>query len=101
MSAVALHLIQTDEIDEANPTHEHLRYTTHRCIRHTLGWKKEVPLAGSRWLYYSRNPRSPLAFFAQVKRRELAMSAREKYQKGKDPREVRGKTLSYAEFDLP
>eukprot|EP00752_Nemacystus_decipiens_P004889 g4449.t1 len=37
----------------------------------------------------------------EVKRRELAMSAREKYQKGKDPREVRGKTLSYAEFDLP
>lgn len=29
------------------------------------------------------------------------MSAREKYQRGKDPRDVRGKTLSYAEFDLP
>ncbi|CAM9980937.1 unnamed protein product [Scytosiphon promiscuus] len=37
----------------------------------------------------------------EVKRRELAMSAREKYQRGKDPRDVRGKTLSYAEFDLP
>ncbi|CAM9107152.1 unnamed protein product [Pylaiella littoralis] len=37
----------------------------------------------------------------EVKRRELAMSARETYQRGKDPREVRDKTLSYAEFDLP
>lgn len=37
----------------------------------------------------------------QVKRRNLAMDARKSYQKGKDPREVRDKTLSYAEFDLP
>lgn len=39
--------------------------------------------------------------FLQVKRREDAMKAREQYQRGKDPRDVRGKTLSYAEFDLP
>lgn len=37
----------------------------------------------------------------QVKRAALAMKAREQYQRGKDPREVRDKTLSYAEFDLP
>ncbi|CAM9617828.1 unnamed protein product, partial [Choristocarpus tenellus] len=36
----------------------------------------------------------------EVKRRKLAVQAKEAYQKGKDPREVREKTLSYAEFDL-
>jgi len=36
-----------------------------------------------------------------VKRKQLAEQAKKDYQRGKDDREVRDKTLAYGEIDLP
>ncbi|CAN0468519.1 unnamed protein product, partial [Discosporangium mesarthrocarpum] len=36
----------------------------------------------------------------QVKRRQAALEAKKRYQQGRDLREVRDKTLAYAEFDF-